>query len=81
MSSQGTKGLNNDLIFCNQQHQYLGKIGYFYIMTSLAAHVKALHLLNIVIAILQLKELAVILERWDPADGRKYMPDGHDRPL
>lgn len=37
---------------------------------------KALRLLNIVTSILKLKELAVILERWNPADARKYMPEG-----
>lgn len=41
-------------------------------MTQLAAHVKALHLLNIVISILKRRELAVILERWKLADARKY---------
>lgn len=38
-------------------------------------------MLNIVISILKLKELAVILERWKIADARKHMPDGHDRLL
>lgn len=37
---------------------------------------EAFHLLNIVISILKLKELAVIFERWNPADARKYMPKG-----
>lgn len=33
-------------------------------------------MLNIVISILKLKELAVILGRWNLAEGRKYMPEG-----
>lgn len=38
VSSQCTEGLNNDSIFCNQKHQYLGKIASFHLMTYLAAH-------------------------------------------
>ena len=38
-------------------------------------------MLNIVVSILDLEEMAVILERWDPAGARKCMPDGQDRPL
>lgn len=37
-------------------------------------------MLNIVVSILDLEEMAVILERWDPAGARKCMPDGQDRP-
>lgn len=33
-------------------------------------------MLNIVISILKLKELAVILGRWNLAEARKYMPEG-----
>lgn len=33
-------------------------------------------MLNIVISILKLKELAVILGRWNLAEARKHMPEG-----
>lgn len=33
-------------------------------------------MLNIVISILKLKELAVILGRWNQAEAREYLPEG-----
>lgn len=37
---------------------------------------EAFRLLNIVISILKLKELAVILGRWNLAEAREYTPEG-----
>lgn len=37
---------------------------------------EAFRLLNIVISILKLKELAVILGRWNLAEAREYSPEG-----